>query len=214
MEVSAVDAQAYAYEDEARQAGFSAVCGIDEAGRGPLAGPVFAAAVILPAGLVIDGLDDSKRLSPQKREALFDVIRREAVAWGVGQADEREIDEINILQATFIAMRRAVAAMRVSPDCALVDGNRDPQLGIPTTLIVKGDSKSASVAAASILAKVSRDRLMLAYDKIYPEYAFAQHKGYPTRMHYERLENYGPCVIHRKSFLKKTHLLEKPAGIQ
>lgn len=197
-----MDAQAYDYEEKARRAGFSAVCGIDEAGRGPLAGPVFAAAVILPAGLVIEGLNDSKQVSPAKRELLFDVILDKAVACGIGQANEREIDEVNILNATFLAMRRAVAAMQKTPDCALVDGNSDPRLGLPTTLIVKGDCKSASIAAASILAKVSRDRLMVALDKTYPQYAFAQHKGYPTKLHYERLRQYGPCTIHRQSFLK------------
>ncbi len=193
----------YAYGREAAEEGFRAVCGIDEAGRGPLAGPVFAAAVILPPGCVIDGVDDSKKLSPKKREALFPVIEAKAEAFGVGFATEREIDEINILQATFLAMRRAVEALSVRPDLALVDGDRLPPLGVPARAIVRGDSLCASIAAASILAKVSRDRLMRRVDEIYPQYGFAKHKGYGTALHVAMLRKYGPCPAHRKTFLKK-----------
>lgn len=192
----------YDYEREEFAAGFGVVCGIDEAGRGPLAGPVFAAAVVLPLGLEIPGLDDSKKLSPEQREMLFDIIIKHAVTFGIAQADEKEIDHFNILNATFLAMNRAVNALRTKPDSALVDGNRDPHLGIHTNLIVKGDSKSASIAAASILAKVSRDRYMIELDKKYPQYQFARHKGYPTKLHYSMLAQYGPCSAHRQSFLK------------
>jgi ribonuclease HII len=191
------------YENAARNDGCKMVCGIDEAGRGPLAGPVFAAAVILPEHAQIEGLNDSKKLTPKKREALYDVIVKTAVAWGIGFATEAEIDKINILQATFLAMRRAVGKLSPKPDCALVDGNRMPQLGIETRTIVKGDSLSASIAAASILAKVSRDRLMCQIDEIYPEYGFAKHKGYGTKQHVEMLRKIGPCPVHRRTFLKK-----------
>lgn len=191
------------YEDAAREEGFSVVCGIDEAGRGPLAGPVFAGAVILPEHACIEGINDSKKLSPKKRESLYDVILKTAVAWGVGFATENEIDEINILQATFLAMKRAFDQLSVQPDCALVDGNRMPDLGVETKLIVKGDSLSASIAAASILAKVSRDRVMCEIDKIYPDYGFARHKGYGTALHVQMLKKFGPCPVHRKTFLKK-----------
>lgn len=177
-------------------------CGIDEAGRGPLAGPVFAAAVILPRGLVIDGLDDSKKLRPAARERLYGVLCEKALAWSVASADEGEIDRLNILQATFLAMRRALAGLGVTPEAAAVDGNRDPLLGMPTRLIVKGDSLSPSIAAASVLAKVSRDRYMMRLDEKYPQYGFRQHKGYPTRLHYERLAQYGLSPVHRLSFLK------------
>lgn len=194
---------AHLYENAARSKGFSLICGIDEAGRGPLAGPVCAAAVILPENCIIDGLDDSKKLTEKKREALFDVITEKAIAYGIATASEKEIDEINILQATFLAMRRALNCLDSQPDFALVDGNRDPGLPIPTLTVVKGDSLSASIAAASILAKVTRDRLMLEADKTYPAYNFAKHKGYGTKVHYEALEKYGPCEIHRMSFLKK-----------
>lgn len=193
----------FLYESEAMQAGGTAVCGIDEAGRGPLAGPVFAAAVILPFGLEIEGLNDSKKLSEKKREKLFDVITAQAEAYGIGFATEREIDEINILQATFLAMKRAFDALSKAADYALVDGNRMPALGVPTKTIVKGDACSASIAAASILAKVSRDRLMYELDGVYPEYQFAKHKGYGTAVHVQALKEYGPCPIHRRSFLKK-----------
>lgn len=193
----------YTYEHDAYLRGYTAVCGIDEAGRGPLAGPVYAAAVWLPEGLVLDGLNDSKKLSEKKREALFPVILENAVSYGIGFATEQEIDEINILQATFLAMRRAFAAMQKRCDYALIDGNRMPPLPVPGETIVKGDAKSPSVAAASILAKVSRDRVMLEYAKQYPEYQFEKHKGYGTKVHVEALHTYGPSPIHRKTFLKK-----------
>lgn len=193
----------YVYERSAREEGFRAVCGIDEAGRGPLAGPVFAAAVILPENCAVEGINDSKKLSPKKREQLFGEIESQAVAYGVGFATEKEIDRVNILQATFLAMKRAFDALSVRPDLALVDGNRMPRLGIETRTIVKGDSLSASIAAASILAKVSRDRVMEQIDAIYPQYRFAKHKGYGTALHVEMLKQYGPCPIHRRTFLKK-----------
>ena len=179
------------------------ICGVDEAGRGPLAGPVYAAAVILPRGLVIEGLNDSKKLTEKRREALYDVIVEQAVAYGIGSADEKEIDEINILQATFLAMRRAIARLSVRPDLALIDGNRDSDFGVPAETVVGGDGKSANIAAASILAKVTRDRVMLEYAEQYPQYGFDVHKGYGTKRHYEALREYGPCPIHRQSFLRK-----------
>lgn len=201
----------YAYEKAATEKGFCTVCGIDEAGRGPLAGPVFAAAVILPQNAVIEGLNDSKKLSEKKREELFDKIQKTATAWSVAFATEQEIDEINILQATFLAMRRAFDGLKLRPDYALVDGNRMPSLGVQTELIVKGDACSASIAAASILAKVSRDRLMKQIDALYPEYQFAKHKGYGTELHRSILLERGPCPVHRKTFLKKI-LAEKENG--
>ena len=179
------------------------ICGVDEAGRGPLAGPVYAAAVILPRGLVIEGLNDSKKLTEKRREALYDVIVEQAVAYGIGSADEKEIDEINILQATFLAMRRAIARLSVRPDLALIDGNRDSDFGVPAETVVGGDGRSANIAAASILAKVTRDRVMLEYAEQYPQYGFDVHKGYGTKRHYEALREYGPCPIHRQSFLRK-----------
>lgn len=191
------------HENEAKADGFNVVCGIDEAGRGPLAGPVCAAAVILPDGCIIDGVNDSKKLTEKKREQLFDVIKETAVAYSIATADEKEIDKINILQATYLAMNRAFCGLSVEPDMALVDGNRDPGLGIPTRTIVKGDANSMSIAAASILAKVTRDRFMLEMDKKYPEYQFAKHKGYGTKLHYEMLDKYGPSEIHRMTFLRK-----------
>lgn len=193
----------YLYEKAAREEGFQAVCGIDEAGRGPLAGPVFAAAVILSDNCIIEGINDSKKLTPKKREKLFDEICANAVSYGIGFATEGEIDSINILQATFLAMKRAVDAMTIKPDLALVDGNRMPDLGVETRTIIKGDALCASIAAASILAKVSRDRLLCQIDEIYPEYGFAQHKGYGTAYHLEMLKKCGPCPVHRKTFLKK-----------
>lgn len=194
----------WSYERACRAEGFTTVCGVDEAGRGPLAGPVCAAAVILPQDLEIEGLNDSKKLTEKRREALYDVIVREAVAYGIAFADEKEIDEINILQATFLAMRRAVEQLSVRPSIVLVDGNRKPDLGdLPVKTIVKGDSLSANIAAASILAKVTRDRFMLEQDAIYPQYGFAVHKGYGTKAHYAALTQYGACPIHRRSFLKK-----------
>lgn len=191
------------YEKEAMKNGHVSVCGIDEAGRGPLAGPVFAAAVILPPETEISGLNDSKKLSAKKREELFPLIQEKAIAWSVAFATEQEIDSVNILQATYLAMRRACEGLSVPADYALVDGNRMPPLSIPGETVVKGDSLSASIAAASILAKVSRDRLMLELDALYPEYAFAKHKGYGTALHVELLKKYGPCPIHRRSFLTK-----------
>ncbi len=193
----------YYYEKRAAEHGFSAVCGIDEAGRGPLAGPVFAAAVILPQGCDLEGLNDSKKLTEKKREVLFPLIQEKALAWCVASADEKEIDTINILQATFLAMRRAYAGLGVHADAALVDGNQDPKLEVPSFPIIKGDGKSASIAAASILAKVSRDHYMSALDEKYPQYGFAKHKGYGTKLHYEMLEKYGVSPVHRRTFLKK-----------
>ncbi len=190
-----------AYDD-----GFSFVCGVDEAGRGPLAGPVCAAAVILPPDLDIEGLNDSKKLTDKRRRALYDVITEQALAYGIAFASEQEIDGINILQATFLAMRRAVEQLRLRPALALVDGNREPDFGsIPVRTIVKGDSLSANIAAASILAKVTRDRFMEEQDAVYPQYGFALHKGYGTQAHYAALREYGPCPIHRRTFLKKLY---------
>lgn len=193
----------WAFEKEARQQNAEIICGIDEAGRGPLAGPVCAAAVILPFGLEIPGLNDSKKLTDQKRRELYDVITEKAVAYGIAFASEKEIDEINILQATFLAMNRAFSQLQTVPQLALVDGNRDPKLPVDTRLIVKGDSLSANIAAASILAKVTRDRLMEQFAEQYPQYGFEIHKGYGTKRHYEALTQYGPCEIHRMSFLRK-----------
>lgn len=192
----------YEYENLYKEKGFSVVCGVDEAGRGPLAGPVFAAAVILPDGLEDIGLNDSKKLTKKKRDALFDIIKEKATAWSVASASEREIDDLNILNATFLAMKRAVDGLSVRPNLALIDGNRLPKTGIAEEAIVKGDAKSISIAAASVLAKVSRDRYMLALDKQYPEYLFAKHKGYPTALHYEMIKKYGISPVHRLSFLK------------
>ncbi len=192
------------FEHAATEEGFSLICGVDEAGRGPLAGPVCAAAVILPPDLELEGLNDSKKLSEKRREALYPLICEQALAYGIAFASEQEIDEINILQATFLAMRRAVEQLGQKPDLALVDGNREPDFGdIPVRTIIKGDSRSANIAAASILAKVTRDRFMLEQDAVYPQYGFAVHKGYGTQKHYAALREYGPCPIHRRSFLKK-----------
>lgn len=192
----------YAF-DTARAQGRSPVCGVDEAGRGPLAGPVYAAAVILPADIVIEGLDDSKKLSPQKREALYEAITETALAWRVAAASHEEIDAVNILHATLLAMRRAVEGLAVRPGIVLVDGNADPGFDCPTETVVKGDASSACIAAASILAKVARDRYLKELDSRYPEYGFARHKGYGTTLHYQMLDRYGPCPVHRRSFLKK-----------
>ncbi|MGI6181760.1 MAG: ribonuclease HII [Agathobaculum sp.] len=191
------------YEQKAWDNGYSAVCGVDEAGRGPIAGPVCAAAVILPAGIVIDGLNDSKKLSEKKREALFDVIVENAVAWSVSLVDETVIDEINILQATYRAMRQAVEGLTSPADFVYVDGNRSEGLALPHACVVSGDAKVPSIAAASILAKVTRDRLMRQFAERYPAYGFEKHKGYETKAHDEALLAYGPCPIHRKTFLKK-----------
>lgn len=192
------------YENEALNSGYEIVCGVDEAGRGPLAGPVYAAAVILPKGHIVEGVNDSKKLSEKKREILFDKIIDECVCYSIGTASEKEIDEINILQATYLAMKRAVDGLEIVPQLALIDGNRVPPLtASEAKAIVKGDAKSASIACASILAKVSRDRYMLEMAEKYPEYQFKKHKGYGTKLHYEMIEKYGICEIHRKSFLKK-----------
>ena len=192
----------YNYELSALERGFKYICGVDEAGRGPLAGPVYAAAVILPVGLEIPGLNDSKKLSEKKREALFDIITKEAVAWSVASASAKEIDEINILQATFLAMRRAVEDLSVPADFAFIDGNRMPPLAIDGETVIKGDALVPSISAASILAKVSRDRYMYELDKEYPEYQYAKHKGYGTKLHYECIEKYGISEHHRLTFLK------------
>ena len=189
-------------EKEKYSQGYTYVAGIDEAGRGPLAGPVFAACVILPKGCIISGINDSKKLSPKKRDELFDIICEKALCYNISSVDEKTIDEINILNATYLAMNRAVEGMKIQPDFVLIDGNSIKDMTIPHQTVVKGDSKSISIAAASILAKVSRDRLMLEYDKKYPEYGFAAHKGYGTKAHYEAIEKFGICEIHRRSFLK------------
>ncbi len=195
----------WSIENEIYDSGVSILCGVDEAGRGPLAGPVCAAACILPRGLVIDGLDDSKKLSDKKRRELFDVIKREAVSFGVAFASVEEIEEHNILRATFMAMNRAIAKLDVVPELAIIDGNRAAGIEMSARCIVKGDSKCADIAAASILAKVTRDEYMLAMAEKYPEYHFEKHKGYATKLHYEALREYGPSPIHRMSFLKKVH---------
>lgn len=191
------------YENEKYNEGYKIICGVDEAGRGPLAGPVYAAAVVLEKGQTIEGVNDSKKLSEKKRELLFDKIINECKDYSIGTASEKEIDELNILQATFLAMKRAVDGLSVKPDCALVDGNQIPNLDCDVTTVVKGDAKSESIAAASILAKVSRDRYMLEMAEKYPQFGFEKHKGYGTKLHYEMIEKYGICDIHRKTFLKK-----------
>ena len=193
----------YEYEKQAIAEGYTTVCGIDEAGRGPLCGPVCAAAVILPVDCEIEGINDSKKLSEKKREKLYDEIISKAVCYAVSMVPADVIDEITILQATFLAMRNAVSGLSVQPDIALIDGNQKPGLTIEERTIVKGDAKSISIAAASILAKVTRDRYMLEADTKYPEYKFAQHKGYGTKLHYEMLAEYGLCPEHRRTFLKK-----------
>ncbi len=192
----------YSYENAAHLKGYKIVCGVDEAGRGPLAGPVFAAAVVLPENYSHPVLNDSKKLSEKKRDEVFDDIVRDAVCYGVGTASEKEIDEINILNATFLAMKRAVEALSVTPGLAIIDGNKCPGTGIKEVALVKGDAKCMSVAAASVIAKVSRDRYMLELDKKYPEYMFSKHKGYGTKLHYEKLKEFGISDVHRKSFLK------------
>lgn len=185
--------------------GVRLICGVDEAGRGPLAGPVCAAAVILPAGLRIPGLNDSKKLSDKKRRELFPLIKEQAIAYGIGFADEKEIDDINILQATFLAMERAIENLSVKPECILLDGNRTKDFGIPVETVVGGDSRSANIAAASVLAKVTRDDLMMEMAEKFPQYGFEVHKGYGTKAHYAALQEFGPCAIHRMSFLKKLY---------
>lgn len=192
----------YSYERKAVAAGHTLVCGIDEAGRGPLAGPVYAAAVILPLDCVIEDLNDSKKLTEKKRERVFDVILEKAAAYGIGFATAQEIDKVNILQATFLAMTRAYRAMGVTADWVLIDGNRMPPLPIPGETVVGGDGQCACIAAASILAKVSRDRELRELDRQYPQYGFAKHKGYGTKAHYEAIKQYGILPQHRRSFLK------------
>lgn len=193
----------FSYENEKREQGYKFVCGIDEAGRGPLAGPVCAAAVILPPDLDFEGVNDSKKLSEKKREMLYEEITEKAISWSVAFASVNEIEEHNILGATYIAMQRAVESLKVPADFALIDGNRTPpSLKIPSLTVIKGDSKSLSIAAASIIAKVTRDRLLLEYDAIYPQYKFSQHKGYGTKVHIEAIREFGPCDIHRPSFIK------------
>ncbi len=191
------------FENMYREQGYKAICGVDEAGRGPLAGPVFAAAVILPEGLEIEGVTDSKKLTEKKRERLFEVIKEKALAYCVASASVEEIESLNILRADMLAMKRAIEGLKVQADFAMIDGNKTPKVDIPCTAIVKGDAKSESIAAASILAKVSRDKLMLDLAKKYPEYGFEKHKGYGTKAHMEAVLKYGPCEIHRPSFLKK-----------
>lgn len=190
------------FENLAYDKGYKSVCGVDEAGRGPLAGPVCAAAVILPKGMILEGVNDSKKLSEKKREKLFDVITESAVAYSIAYASVEEIEEINILNATMLAMKRAVEGLQVPADFAYIDGNRTPDLTIPCEYIIKGDARSMSVAAASILAKVSRDRLLLEYAKEYPQYSFEKHKGYGTKLHTDMIKEHGPSPVHRMSFLK------------
>lgn len=185
--------------------GIQLICGVDEAGRGPLAGPVCAAAVILPAELEIPGLDDSKKLSDKRRRELFPIIKEKAVCYGIGLADHNEVDQINILQATYLAMERAISQLGVKPELALIDGNRTKDFGIPVKTVIHGDSLSANIAAASILAKVTRDDIMLQYAQEYPAYSFDIHKGYGTKAHYEAIASNGICPIHRKTFLKKIY---------
>lgn len=192
-------------ENELFESGIGVICGVDEAGRGPLAGPVCAAACILPRGLEIDGLNDSKKLTEKRRDALYDVIRENAVAYGIAFATVEEIEELNILGATYLAMNRAIAQLSVTPDLALIDGNRDKGIEMNSRPVVKGDSRCADIAAASILAKVTRDRYMLELDKEYPMYGFGKHKGYGTKDHYAAIREYGMCPAHRPSFLKKMH---------
>lgn len=193
------------YEKDCYARGYHLVCGVDEAGRGPLAGPVCAAAVILPPNLEIPGLNDSKKLSDKKRRELFPIIQEKALAYGIAFADHKQIDEINILQATYLAMERAIAQLTVKPDIALIDGNRARDFGLPVQTIVHGDSLSASIAAASVLAKVTRDDLMQKMAEEYPGYGFEIHKGYGTKAHYAALQELGPCPIHRMTFLKKLY---------
>ena len=193
------------FEKEALAKGYKSVCGVDEAGRGPLAGPVCAAAVILPEGVIIDGVNDSKKLSEKKRESLFDVIREQALSYSIAYATVDEIEEINILNGTMLAMRRAIDGLDIKADYAMIDGNKIPPLDIDAECIVKGDAKSMSIACASILAKVSRDRLLYKYAEEYPMYGFDKHKGYGTKVHREAILKYGPCQYHRKSFLKKLY---------
>ena len=183
--------------------GYQAVCGVDEAGAGPLAGPVYAAAVILPRGVTLPYLNDSKKVTPRRREILFDQIREHAISYAIAWADEKEIDAINILNARMLAMDRAIKMLNPAADFALIDGNRNQGIELQNEMVVHGDACSASIAAASILAKVSRDRFMVELAEQYPQYAFEKHKGYPTKLHYQLLRQYGPSPVHRKTFLKK-----------
>ncbi len=192
-------------ENELYDSGITLLSGVDEAGRGPLAGPVYAAAVILPRGHEIAGLNDSKKLSAKQREALFDRICSEAVSFGIARAEVEEIESFNILNATYLAMNRALSQLSPQPSLALIDGNRNDGIRLPSRCVVKGDARCADIAAASILAKVSRDRYMLEMARLYPEYGFERHKGYGTKLHYERLREFGPSPIHRMSFLRKMH---------
>lgn len=193
------------FEQKHYAEGYSLICGVDEAGRGPLAGPVCAAAVILPPNIEIDGLNDSKKLTDKKRRELYPIICEKAIAYGIAFADHKEIDEINILQATYLAMERAIASLSVKPDFALIDGNRAKDFGLPLETVVGGDGRSASIAAASVLAKVTRDDYMLKMAQEYPVYSFDIHKGYGTKAHYAALAENGPCPIHRMTFLKKLY---------
>lgn len=195
----------YDFEHEKYLTGYKYICGVDEAGRGPLAGPVFAAAVILPKDYEIEGINDSKKLSEKKREKLFDEIIEHAVAYSIQSSNNFVIDKINILAATMLTMKNAVETLSTKPDMVFIDGNCVPKLDVPAEYVIHGDAISASIAAASILAKVSRDRFMYEMDKKYPEYEFARHKGYGTKLHYEKLREFGPCEIHRITFLKKIH---------
>lgn len=197
------DKNMWEIEEALAEKGVGVICGVDEAGRGPLAGPVYAAAVILPDHVEIPGLDDSKKLTDKRRRELMPIIKEQAIAYGIGVATEQEIDEINILQATFLAMERAIAQLEGKADFALIDGNREKDFGLPVMTVVKGDSRSANIAAASVLAKVSRDDYMDEMAKQYPEYGFEIHKGYGTKAHYEALRTYGHCPLHRVTFLKK-----------
>lgn len=190
-------------EEALYEKGIRSICGVDEAGRGPLAGPVCAAAVILPEHLELPGLNDSKKLTDKRRRELFPIIKEQAIAYGIGFATEQEIDELNILQATFLAMQRAIDQLEGKAEFALIDGNREKDFGLPVMTVVKGDSRSANIAAASILAKVTRDDLMLEMAEKYPEYGFEIHKGYGTKKHYAALTEHGMCPIHRRTFLKK-----------
>ena len=192
-------------ENKIYDEGFTLLCGVDEAGRGPLAGPVCAAAVMLPRGHVIEGLNDSKKLTEKRREELYDVIRSESVSYGIAFASVEEIETLNILGATFLAMNRAIKQLSPAPELALIDGNRTKGIEVPARCVVKGDSKCADIAAASVLAKVTRDRYMLEMAEKYPQYHFEQHKGYGTTLHYAALREFGPSPIHRMSFLKKLY---------
>ena len=192
-------------EDEIYNSGVSLLCGVDEAGRGPLAGPVCAAAVILPRDIDIPGLNDSKKLSEKQRESLYDIIIRESLSYGIAFSTVEEIEQLNILQATFLAMNRAISQLSLKPELALIDGNRNTGIEMPSQCVVKGDSKCADIAAASILAKVTRDRYMYELAQEYPQYHFEKHKGYGTKLHYEAIREYGPSPVHRMSFLKRMH---------